>query len=205
MDEFPAAPAHLQTLGFSPIYRCQIDPEFPGAGDWGYAALEFAYPHSKQQTASSRSPMSQPLIVRITADDGLGWVGTFGGWDEWGMRAAYACPHPEMLLIVAGGVGYLLNIRNPSAYVAIPALPIRDVQGTRGAAILIGADFTKLFAVDDSGLRWVSERLCLDQLKIITATAEEVAATGSFGGSSSDQAITIDMNSGRKRSGPSYR
>jgi len=91
------------------------------------------------------------------------------------------------------------------ASVAIPALPIRDVQGTRGAAILIGADFTKLFAVDDSGLRWVSERLCLDQLKIITATAEEVAATGSFGGSSSDQAITIDMNSGRKRSGPSYR
>jgi hypothetical protein len=28
-------PRRFDTLGFSPAYACEVDPEFPGNGDWG--------------------------------------------------------------------------------------------------------------------------------------------------------------------------
>lgn len=166
--------------------------------------VEFRNP-LKQEVMRSRSPMTQPLIIRTTADNGICWIGTFEGWDEWGMRAVFAYPDPEMLLVIAGAVGYLLDVGAPKAYVGLPVLPIRNVERAQGADILVGADYTRLFAVDRKGLRWVSERLCLDLLQIVAANQDEVSATGIFAASGPEQPFAVDMNTGRMRTGPVHR
>ena len=84
-------------------------------------------------------------------------------------------------------------------------LPIRNVERAQGADILVGADYTRLFAVDRKGLRWVSERLCLDLLQIVAANQDEVSATGIFAASGPEQPFAVDMNTGRMRTGPVHR
>lgn len=73
----------FDTLGFSPTYSCQSDPELPGDGDWGCPVHGFRR-DGGLTSGQFRSRWGTARIARFTLADATTWVGLFeAGWPGW--------------------------------------------------------------------------------------------------------------------------
>ncbi len=61
----------------------------------------------------------------------------------------------------------------------IPLDPVTQVRGA-GDGLIVLASFTNLAAIGPDGQVWVTERLCLDSLKIVDANADRIDCLGDF-------------------------
>jgi hypothetical protein len=67
--------AAFETFDFRPEYQVDIDPEFPGDGDW-HAPTYFFDRESTVSESSGDSRWGAPLVIRVTTDQKQ-WIGTF--------------------------------------------------------------------------------------------------------------------------------
>ena len=168
-------------LGFAPVFTCEVNPEFPGAGVWH--CPEFMYWSDPGEHTSGEvfhSKWGTPLVVRVAPDSGEEWVGFFESGDLSRSTGVFAVASPLHLLAVNGGTGYWVDVKSPRHYAVIPMSPIVEVRRAPGTGIVLATSYSQLAAIDHDGLAWVSERLCLDDLRILDVDATAVRLAGSL-------------------------
>ena len=192
----PASSRAFHTLGFAPAYSCQVDPELPGNGDWGCPVYGFSRDGSRA-AEPFRSRWGTPIIVRFTLPDASTWIGMFEAGPG-GLDGAFACPSPLTALIACDGQAYLIEVTAPGRTTAIGPTPVTQASGA-GKDLIVLASFSELTAIGPHGQVWLSERLCLDNLKIVTASADTIECTGDF--IESAEHLKIDTQTGRLQEG----
>jgi hypothetical protein len=155
-------------LGFAPAYDVEIDPEFPPSGEWGIPEFRFG-----RKSADT-------LTIRVTPHSRSAWVASFS-LEVRGqlLNGLYACPNPEHLLVAAGDEAYLTDVSNPADATEVPPRPVRVIRRVPGTDLVIIGSFTRLAAVDSSGLRCVSDRLFLDDLDLVDGPPGNIYVRGS--------------------------
>jgi hypothetical protein len=138
-------------------------------------------------------------MVRISRADGTRWVGCAAAGGFGVESGAFGCPDPDELCLVIGGQAFVINVWRPEAYQ--PLIP--DVCAVRhfpGLDLLLLASPTDLTAVGRDGLRWTTARLCLDELRLVSASPLGIVCSGSF--VDTDEQLVVAPEDGRLISGP---
>jgi hypothetical protein len=65
----------FETLGFECAFTVEVDPEFPGDGDWGCPVVGFDRTGGVMPAFESR--WGTPLVARVQPDSGQAWVAMF--------------------------------------------------------------------------------------------------------------------------------
>jgi hypothetical protein len=185
----------FDALGFSPGYACEVDPEFPGTGDWGDP--HHGFQRDGRATGPFRSRWGVPLVVRFTPVATGRWVGSFeaGGTRE--LTGVFACPAPTAALVVCGGQPYLVDVAEPTRSAPLSLPPVAQVARVLDAELIVLATISSLAAVGGSGLLWHGERLYWSDLRVHEATPHGIRCAGySFGGEV--QEFTVDPHTGAR-------
>jgi hypothetical protein len=181
-------------LGFMASYEVDINPESPAAGEWGVPSFLFG----------GRS--KDPLTIRIRPHGTKPWVASFAvGGNGHYLNGLFACPNPEQLLVAAGIDAYLIQVKRPGDADDLPLSPVLHVQRPSGMDLLVVASFTNLAAIDDTGLRWVTGRLFIDDLELIEGPPGKIYVRGSVNSiPSAPELLIIDPSRGELIEGPRY-
>jgi len=186
----------FDALGFSPSYSCQPDPELPGDGDWRCPVHGFRRDGSIAEPFRSR--WGTPLVVRFELPDGTQWVGLFEAGGLGGIDGLFACPDPSGAIAICDGQACLIDVAAPARTTAIPLTPITLVRSA-GEDLIVLAGFSNLAAIGPRGQAWISERLCLDNLKITGTDANKIQSIGDFLDGAEN--FAVDAQTGELREG----
>jgi hypothetical protein len=80
----------FERFQFRPAYATEVNPEFPGNGDWGVPVFGFGRDGQVSETFESR--WGAPLLVRVTRDSSEKWIGMFAAGGVAGVTGVFACP-----------------------------------------------------------------------------------------------------------------
>ncbi|MDA8322945.1 MAG: hypothetical protein M0030_24495 [Actinomycetota bacterium] len=174
----PTSARAFRTLEFAPAYSCEIDPELPGAGDWGHPVHHF-YRDGRSTSEAFRSRWGTPLIARFTPPVGDTWIGMFEAGGLGGIDGAFACPDPLAALVICDGQAYLVDVQAPDDATTIHLAPITQACSA-GPDLIILASFSSLTAIGTSGVIWESHRLGLDNLRIVRASPDGIECICDF-------------------------
>ena len=176
----------FEDLGFATSYEVEIDPEFPASGDWG--APEFRF--------GGRS--SWTLTIRIHPHLAVPWVASFALEPRGRLNnGLYGCPNPRQLLVVAGVGAYLVEVSEPGSVSELPISPVLVVRRMPAAELVVIGSFTNLAAIDAFGLRWLTDRLFLDDLELVDGPSGKIYAKGLVNAISNDsEHLVIDADRG---------
>jgi hypothetical protein len=188
----------FHSLEFAPAYSCELDPELPGTGDWGHP-VHYFYRDGSRATEPFRSRWGAPLIARFTLPFDDTWIGIFEAGGLGGIDSAFACPDPLAALMICDGQAFLIDVQEPDNTTTIRLTPI--TQACRaGRDLIILASFSELMAISPSGQAWVSQRLCVDDLRIVSASGDSIEWIGDF--VSSTESLSVNARTGELRDGP---
>lgn len=191
----------FDTLEFAPAYTCDVDPELPGDGRWGCPVYSFRHDGSVANEPFW-SPCATPLITRFTQVGQGMWVGMFEAGGSGGVDGVFACPAPSAALAVCDGHAYLVDVQHPDRTITIPLDPVTQVCSA-GSDLIVMASFSDLTAIGAHGQPWTSERLCLDSLRIIHASASSIECIGDF--LDGVEAFTVAASTGELLKGRRFR
>lgn len=198
MDRVPLR--RFDVLGFTPAYTCEVDPEFPGTGDWG--CPHYGFDRNGPTTEPFRSRCGTPLIVWFHPAGQGPWVGSFEAGGMHALTGVFACPNPNGALIVCDGQPYLVDVTAPVRSTTIDLDPVTQVRRAGDLNLVVLATDLDLTAIGPDGRAWSSERLCLDGLRILDATADGIRCAGEVLGGVEE--LIVDPDDGQVRSGPRF-
>ena len=107
------------------------------------------------------------------------WVGTFTAGID-GVRGVFATPNPGRICCVVAGLAYVVNVKD-SVRRSYP-LQITSVTSVPGKDTLLLVGVVDITALGQGGTEWRSERLVLDDLRVLHASADGIACTGTIPG-----------------------
>src|SRR6202171_5635283 len=190
----------LQALGFASNYSCEIGPEFPGSGEWGCPVYRFV---QRPELVDRFAQVGEPFVIRIRRVDGSEWVGLFAR-GFYVLRGVYACPNPDQICVVVDGSGYLVDTRSPSKFDALPMHPILFLERVNETASVLCGGLIDMLLIDEHGLLWVSDRLCLDDLQVRNVDHSTISCTGRY--LAEDETwFSVSLETGRLVSGEPFR
>jgi hypothetical protein len=183
----------LRELGFHPSYEVVVNPEFPPAGHWDV-------PEIRACGASAET-----LVIKVIPHAAEPWVGFFALESRGLLVGLYGCPNPEHLLVVTGIDAYLPRVSQPHDIQELPIHPITAVERPSGTDLVVVGSFTQLAAVDSLGLRWVTEKLFDDDLKLANGPPGKVYVQDWLADRSiNSEVLTIDSATGNVIGGERY-
>ena len=108
------------------------------------------------------------------------WVGVFAGGHMNTFLASTVTNGPEedWLTVVATGNAYLVNVFNPNQWTEVDVDPVMDVRAITDGGLVVFADFTELTAYDAGGMKWRTDRLAYDGLRIDRIDASGIHGVG---------------------------
>ena len=187
-------------LGFTSNYSCEIAPEFPGSGDWGSPIYRFV---QRPESLHKFAQVGKPFVIRISRIDGSDWVGFLAGGIG-GLTGVYVCPNPDQVCVVVDGSGYLVDTRAPASYQLLPVHPVLAVERVSETASVLCSGFIDMLLIDEHGLLWVSDRLCLDDLQVRNVDHSTISCTGRY--LAEDETwFSVSLETGRLVSGEPFR
>lgn len=177
-------------LTFATGYGVDLLDELPGTPD----PVQFYFP-----TAGSGG--KDGLLLRIKSDGTIGWVGCFA-FDAVGLSACIASPQPGRLFVVSRGAGYVIDVTRPGEWTQVGCVPVREVRVLADQNMVLFADFTRIVAYGVNGRIWRSERLCWDDLRILSIDGGRVNGSGFDPTSSAnpERRWELDLLTGSNRS-----
>src|SRR5580698_7597501 len=101
----------VEESAFSSAYTIEVDPEFPGDGNWDCPVVGFDRDGSVMPDFDSR--WGPPFLVRIHPHDGEDWVAMLAAGGLGGLRGAYTTPEAHLMAVVVDGLVYLVDTRTP--------------------------------------------------------------------------------------------
>jgi hypothetical protein len=140
--------------------------------------------------------------VRVAVTGTHQWVGSFEAGGMHALTGVFACPRPTDALVACDGQAYLVDVTTPARTTAVDLWPVTQVRRVRSLDLVVLVSHLYLAALGPTGLAWHSERLCLDDLRVLDATAHGIRCCGDFVGSTEE--FTVDPHSGQLRSGPRF-
>ena len=171
----------------------EVDPEFPGDGDWNAPAYFFDRERIVSELFGD-SRWGSPLVIRVTTDEKR-WIGTFTAGIG-GVSCVVATPDPRRLCCVVAGLAYLVNVDEPGAGAELAHEQTVGVTRATGTNTLLLIGFVDITALGERGIEWRSERLVLDDLTVLHASADGIICTGTIPGEGAPR-IALDPSTGR--------
>jgi hypothetical protein len=143
------------------------------------------------------------IIAEVRPDAGQPWLGSFafGRVTPKGVSGMFATPDPQALCVVARGAGYWVRVSDPEVWEPIAADPITDVRPVAAQGILVFADYTRLVAYGEAGLRWRTKRLTWDDLKITEVQDEFITGEGWDAPANSSVSFRVSLATGEHEGG----
>lgn len=173
----------------------ECDSTFPAGYELGTFSPESEKPdHTFLTEGVSR--LAPALEVTVTTAGGREWSGEFfGGRDS--LTKLVHGPAPDLLVAVAGGVGYIVPVNSPADYSVIPLRPVTEVRPVLAIGLLICVGLTALSAIGPDGkLRWISPRLVADGFAEVRIAASSIVARGWDAPAHREVEVTLDTRSG---------
>jgi hypothetical protein len=126
--------------------------------------------------AAEGTPRLAPVVeIAVMSDAGSSWHGSFFGSAD-SLTLFVATADPGTLLVVAGGVPYLVPVDEPGKYLVLPLEPVRDVRCAGAERIVLLAGYSDLLALGaDGAIRWTAKRLAsdgFDEVRVTSLTVE---------------------------------
>jgi hypothetical protein len=187
----------FEPFDFGPAYEIEVDPEFPGDGDWHAPAFFFDRDNAVSQSLGD-SRWGAPLVIRAGLDRER-WVGTFTAGID-GVRGVFATPDPSRVCCVVAGLAYV-DVSDPGAGAELAHWQTMTVTPVTGRNTLLLVGFVDMTALGQRGIEWRSERLVLDDLRVLQASADEIVCSGTITGHDAPR-ITLDPATGQLIKGP---
>ncbi len=78
----------------------------------------------------------------------------------------WSCPHPDWLCAISGGYAYMINTRSPREWQQVEYKPVVEVRPIPEAGLLVFASFHTLLAYGPEGIRWKTQRLTSEGLRL---------------------------------------
>jgi hypothetical protein len=143
------------------------------------------------------------LIVKVLPSNANAWIGVFayGEMTRNGLLRVYTMPNPNQLCIVSNGAGYIVDTRNPEKWSEVKSIPITDVRCIEKLRMIVFADYTELVSYDETGIKWRTDRLAYDSLKILQV--EDDILKGEFWNirNEANQIFEVNLNDGSQIGG----
>jgi hypothetical protein len=146
----------------------------------------------------SKSAGRDGVSIRIVPNEGPEWIGRFAFFDPSGKSPTLmlSCPNPRQLCVVSSGAGYIVQTDEPVKWLPIECTPVRVARAALAEGLLLFADFTKLVAYDESGLKWQSLDVSYDGIEIIELADGRVVIGGWDSPKQRHTRVTIDLTDG---------
>ena len=104
-------------------------------------------------------------MLRIHASEFI-WTAIFAGFEN-RLSGFWSMPSPDHLFVCCEGQGYVVNVIDPADWREAVCHPLQQVITDLKRGILVVADFDRLAAYDNAGVRWRTGQLSLDGIKIV--------------------------------------
>jgi hypothetical protein len=138
------------------------------------------------------------MFVRFALAGEDRWVGWFEAGDADRADGVFACPDPLAALVACRGQAYLVSVAEPARTAAIAMSPVTHVTSA-GTDLMVLTGFDSLTAIGPHGQVWATERLCLDNLRIVSAGADRIDCLGDF--IDATESFTVDALDGTLAAG----
>lgn len=187
-------------LGFPHDFELELEPEFPGDGDWSGPTRGFST--NGGSTAFLESSWGAPTIVRIRPAGEPPWTASFpGGSLGSSFRGFFGVPSAHHVLVVMDGWGAIVDARSAEEPAEVVGHQLHQVVRVPDEDIVLLGGMCEVTAVGHDGRLWRSPRLFYDELQIVRVEREQILCSGYSMGTT--EAI-IDLRSGQKLSGPPF-
>ena len=186
----------FQTLGFKCAFTVEVDPEFPGDGDWGCPVAAFDRTGSVMPAFESR--WGTPLVARVQPHSGQDWVAMFAAGGLGSLRGVFATPSPRLVAVVVDGLAYLVDSRSPGLPAEIVQDQVHQVEPCHDPPLVLLAGFLDLVAIGPGGIAWKTPRLCVDGLEVHHAGRTGIECSCDDDGK---RPITLDPATGKQIDG----
>jgi len=172
-------------------YECKKLTEGPGAP---------TIPHYYYPGASLLGG-GDGLLVEVQANTGRAWLATFafGDFKEKGASGLFTTPDPGRLCAVSNGAGYWVSAIDPTRWESVTVYPIVDIRPIHAHGIIVFADFTRLVAYGPNGIKWATERLAFDSLRIVEVTGSSIRGEYTICGET--RQFSVDLKTGTHQGG----
>lgn len=127
------------------------------------------------------------------------WIGSFayGHMMKFLSSTVTNGPAEDWVTIVAAGDAYLVNVFDPRSWVEVKVAPVMDVRALTDSGLVVFADFCELTAYDAAGIKWRTERLAFDGLRIDRVDHSGVYGVGWHAPTDRLLPFTVDLQTGR--------
>lgn len=176
-------------IAFSANYEIGIPSELPNDGR---DVLYFP-------PAESGHGLVYEASVKFTSAGQKAWYGVFAARSkqEEGLTVASTLPDPDSCFVSVLGAGYMLNVQRPADWAAVPLYPVRQTLVISDPRLMVLSCFTRLIAYGREGRKWVTERLCSDQLKIRGISGGGIECSGWDAPTGQEISVRVDIATGR--------
>lgn len=169
---------------FAANYQVEDDPSQPV----GERSFDFV--------ATGVSELSPVVEVLVTPASGGTWHGRFFGNYE-GPNVVVNGPSPDVLVVVAAGVAYVVPVDSPSDYRALPTWPVRSIHCAPLLGLVLLVDFTGVTALGEGGaVRWEAKDLVSDGFTSVRLAASTLVLGGYVAPEGRDVETTLDLATG---------
>lgn len=187
-------------LGFSHNYVVEVDPEFPGNGQWNCTTIGITADGEPTEFLDSRWGI--PLVLRVAPDAAPDWVlSVSGGSGLTRLRGIFATPRPDEFLAVVDGAGLVVRADDPSHVHPLGVMVTQVFGAVEPNPVLLISRAVSVVAIDAGGVRWRSSRQCWDDLTIERIEGNEVHCSGEF---MPRAPFVLDLLSGQRLAGPLF-
>jgi len=114
---------------------------------------------------------------------------------------AWACPHPDFLLALAGGYAYLVDSLEPERCEHLSLRPVVKVLPVVSEGLLLLGGFHEVLAIGPNGVVWKSARLSWEGLTLGEASEGKLHGTGWNMPADRDVPFVLDLRTGAHEGG----
>ena len=166
----------FERFGFDTAFEVDLDPEFPGDGDWGCPV--YGFDRLGRVVDPFVSPWGTPVVVMVRPVEAEPWVGMFPAGGVRSLSQVFACPRPTDLGVMAEGDVYVVSVLAPEQAGSVVAVgDVQQVAGISELDLLLFVRSRNIVAIGPEGLRWETSRLGVDDLRLVRATSRAIVCT----------------------------
>src|SRR2546426_11536227 len=99
--------SRFERFHFNPDFEVEVDPEYPGNGDWGGPV--YFFDREGRHPEAVVSSWGATLVVRISTESSS-WVGMFAEDGPSGVRGVFACPSRSSLCVGNDGLVHVVDV-----------------------------------------------------------------------------------------------
>lgn len=186
----------FEIFQFEPGFQVEVDPEFPGDGEWDCPVISFDRGGAVASDPETR--WGSPLVVGIEPASSPAWVATFAAGGVGYLRGLFATPSPSILLSVVDGLAYFVDVERPGQAATIAGNQIHQVAACEDPALVLLVGFTDIVAIGPQGIAWATPRLCVDDLRVETVSSTTITCSCDNPGRTT---IALDPHTGHQIEG----